>query len=139
MSTPDIEHRPGNSAPSRTSRVTSDNKTVSKATDSPGQAQRPAISSADAREQTDDEILGLDPSSDASSPTGRPGSQPGAGADDRSASDETIEASSDSQQEPTHLQSILSANPELRQAWHEAGAYHQWFATPEDARAVPDG
>jgi hypothetical protein len=38
--------------------------------------------------------------------------------------------------EPEHLRAALNANPELRDAWREAGAYREAFATPEDARAA---
>jgi hypothetical protein len=36
--------------------------------------------------------------------------------------------------EPAHLRATFDANPELRAAWHDAGAYRQSFATPEAAR-----
>jgi hypothetical protein len=38
--------------------------------------------------------------------------------------------------EPEHLRAALDANPELRDAWQEAGAYRETFATPEEARAA---
>ena len=38
--------------------------------------------------------------------------------------------------EPEHLRAALDANPELRDAWREAGAYRETFATPEEARAA---
>jgi hypothetical protein len=38
--------------------------------------------------------------------------------------------------EPEHLRAALAANPELRDAWREAGAYRETFATPEEARAA---
>jgi hypothetical protein len=38
--------------------------------------------------------------------------------------------------EPEHLRAALDANPELRDAWREAGAYREAFATPEEARAA---
>ncbi len=38
--------------------------------------------------------------------------------------------------EPAHLQAALEANPELRAAWHEATAYRESFATPQEARAA---
>jgi hypothetical protein len=34
------------------------------------------------------------------------------------------------------LRATLDANPELREAWREAGAYRETFATPEEARAA---
>jgi hypothetical protein len=38
--------------------------------------------------------------------------------------------------EPEHLREALDANPELREAWQQANAYRETFATPEDARAA---
>jgi hypothetical protein len=38
--------------------------------------------------------------------------------------------------EPEHLRAALDANPELRDAWRDAGAYREAFATPEQARAA---
>lgn len=35
---------------------------------------------------------------------------------------------------PSNLEAIFAANPELRQAWEEASAYRESFATPEAAR-----
>jgi len=40
------------------------------------------------------------------------------------------------QLEPEHLRAALDANPELRDAWREASAYRETFATPEEARAA---
>ena len=36
--------------------------------------------------------------------------------------------------EPAHLRAAFDANPELRAAWHDAGAYRESFVTPEAAR-----
>lgn len=36
--------------------------------------------------------------------------------------------------EPEALQGLLEANPDLRQAWNDARAYREAFATPEEAR-----
>jgi hypothetical protein len=36
--------------------------------------------------------------------------------------------------EPAHLRAAFDANPELRAAWHDAGAYRESFSTPEAAR-----
>jgi len=38
--------------------------------------------------------------------------------------------------EPEHLRAALDANPELRDAWQEASAFRETFATPEEARAA---
>jgi len=38
--------------------------------------------------------------------------------------------------EPENLRAAFDANPELRQAWHEAHSYRESFATPEEARAA---
>ncbi|MGH9746921.1 MAG: hypothetical protein ACRD59_12535 [Candidatus Acidiferrales bacterium] len=36
--------------------------------------------------------------------------------------------------EPANLRAAFDANPELRKAWHDANAYREAFATPEEAR-----
>jgi hypothetical protein len=41
-----------------------------------------------------------------------------------------------SQDEPEHLREALDANPELRDAWQDAAAYRESFATPEEARGA---
>ena len=38
--------------------------------------------------------------------------------------------------EPPALRATLDANPDLRRAWHDAQAYRETFATPEEARAA---
>jgi hypothetical protein len=38
--------------------------------------------------------------------------------------------------DPAHFRNIFEANPELRQAWHDAEQYRATFATPEAARAA---
>jgi hypothetical protein len=38
--------------------------------------------------------------------------------------------------EPENLRAAFDANPELRQAWQDAQAYRETFATPEEARAA---
>jgi hypothetical protein len=38
--------------------------------------------------------------------------------------------------EPENLRTAFDANPELRQAWHDAQAYREAFPTPEEARAA---
>ena len=50
----------------------------------------------------------------------------------------TVSANTDAtrQPEPEHLRAALDANPELRDAWQEANAYRETFATPEEARAA---
>lgn len=54
-----------------------------------------------------------------------------------SASDAGIAgANSTAQLEPEHLRAALDANPELREAWQQASAYRETFATPEEARAA---
>jgi hypothetical protein len=45
-------------------------------------------------------------------------------------------ANASEQLEPEHLRAALDANPELRDAWREASAYRETFATPEEARAA---
>jgi HPt (histidine-containing phosphotransfer) domain-containing protein len=43
-------------------------------------------------------------------------------------------ASSAQNGEPEELRAAFDANPELRRAWHDAHAYRETFATPEEAR-----
>jgi hypothetical protein len=38
--------------------------------------------------------------------------------------------------EPAHLKAAFTASPELRAAWHDARAYREAFATPQEARAA---
>jgi hypothetical protein len=49
---------------------------------------------------------------------------------------ETAETNGSVELEPEHLRAALDANPELRDAWREASAYRETFATPEEARAA---
>lgn len=44
--------------------------------------------------------------------------------------------SAQSDAEPANFRGIFEANPELRQAWQDAQAYRETFATPEAARAA---
>ncbi len=54
-----------------------------------------------------------------------------------SATDTVAAGANDTEQiEPEHLRAALDANPELRDAWEEARAYRETFATPEEARAA---
>lgn len=41
-----------------------------------------------------------------------------------------------SEAEPEDLRAAFDANPELREAWQDANAYRESFATPEEARAA---
>jgi hypothetical protein len=49
---------------------------------------------------------------------------------------ETPETNGSGEVEPEHLRAALDANPELRDAWREASAYRETFATPDEARAA---
>jgi hypothetical protein len=49
---------------------------------------------------------------------------------------ETVGTNVSAAVEPEHLRAALDANPELRDAWREAGAYREAFATPEEARTA---
>ena len=46
------------------------------------------------------------------------------------------DANATGQVEPERLRAALDANPELRDAWQDASAYRETFATPEEARAA---
>jgi hypothetical protein len=48
----------------------------------------------------------------------------------------TAHADTSAKLEPERLRAVLDANPELRDAWREASAYRETFATPEEARAA---
>ena len=106
------------------------------------------------RPATDDEILGLDPSDGSrSAPTeagaslveargfspakndGReaPSALPQAVAEAESPERHPIPTDA---RDPENLRSAFDANPELRQAWHDAHSYRESFATPEEARAA---
>lgn len=93
---------------------------------------------------TDDEILGLD----TASPAGPDPAQATFDFDEPPADDsardvipsEARNLSSDADNtsiaEPANFRGIFEANPELRQAWQDAQAYRETFATPEVARAA---
>ena len=38
--------------------------------------------------------------------------------------------------EPANFRAIFDANPDLRRAWHDANAYRETFATPDEARTA---
>ncbi len=88
---------------------------------------------------TDDEILGLDPSSSSTANAARErlklagtaddilDAPVAADADDRSSIDASV---------PEPIRAALDANPDLRRAWDDAQAYRETFVTPEDARAA---
>jgi hypothetical protein len=82
--------------------------------------QRPLPQSA-ARHATDDEILGLI----AEVETGGENAAEDAGADS---------GKPDENGETEEMRAAFEANPELRQAWDDAKAYRETFATPEEAR-----
>jgi hypothetical protein len=100
---------------------------------------------------TDDEILGIvsprknaprdarqlefdfdatDPADGSRTAGLRPASLPSA----VDASTNAITAAHAASPEPAHLRATFDANPELRDAWRDAGAYRESFATPEAAR-----
>lgn len=90
------------------------------------------------RSVSDDEILGIGGASENSSPAGR-----GEFDWDTESTDEreTKKAARDPEQskgqtEKTGLDTILEANPELRQAWDDARAYRESFRTPQEARSA---
>jgi hypothetical protein len=121
-----------------------------------GNRQSPARAT---RAATDDEILGLDstgrssvgaqdavPGEDACRDDARPAIMPaedGARGTDgevsgtNSTSGEPLELTrGDSSAESENLRAAFDENPELRQAWQDAQAYRETFATPDDARAA---
>jgi hypothetical protein len=90
------------------------------------------------RPATDDEILGT------GGVTKRPDANPMAAAKpapdgrDGGQDPESIaeHATDEPETEPENLRGAFDANPELRQAWQDAQAYRETFATPDDARAA---
>jgi hypothetical protein len=120
------------------------------------------VPSAPAAQASDDEILGLTThttrrpgrpafgkkAGDANSPAALPADAGGlfadsdtgetnaddaaGGADD--GGDDAQDARVDGN--PEKLNEVLDANPELRDAWHDAKAYREVFATPEEARTA---
>jgi hypothetical protein len=107
--------------------------------------QRPATSQAEARGSaprprlTDDEILGIE---SAAQDLVRDRNQLDLdfnddarnGSESRAPGERNAEAAS--RVEPENLRAAFDANPELRSAWHDAQAYRETFATPEQARAA---
>jgi hypothetical protein len=90
------------------------------------------------RAATDDEILGIGREPKDATANPRAGSEPAPtspradGSRDSARGLETEPTSA----EPENLRAAFDANPELRQAWQDAQAYRETFATPEEARAA---
>jgi hypothetical protein len=55
---------------------------------------------------------------------------------ERARAEVELPANAETANEPENLRAVFDANPELRQAWQDANAYREAFATPEDARAA---
>lgn len=104
----------------------------------PAEHREPAASQTSAasklrRPATDDEILGLavitpvpagdDGESDSASGSANPRSAGG-------------DQSNDEQADPSEMNDVFAAKPELRRAWQDAQAYREAFATPEEAKAA---
>jgi len=75
----------------------------------------------------------------------RPGADPSKTANGSTASREDAgrsgatplrDGENESSPDPENLRPAFDANPELRQAWHDAHSYRESFATPEEARAA---
>jgi hypothetical protein len=110
-------------------------------------AQRaPLAQAAAARNATDDEILGLiaeaardgagaaerDAWAERQFESGEPG---GEGSNEKNERGESADAARPGEdRDPEKLRAAFDANPELRQAWDDAKAYREAFATPEEAR-----
>lgn len=119
----------------------------------PASAARTVAKRLPGRNATDDEILGLrsarEDSADAarnsndSSSDGQLGFDFDApplyetGSDARQNPERPQHgADYDANSEPENLRAVFEANPDLRRDWHDANAYREAFATPEDARAA---
>jgi hypothetical protein len=87
---------------------------------------------------TDDEILGLDTAPPRSpDPVQAAFDFDATSADAQSApASESAAAAPSGAPDPANFRGIFEANPELRQAWQDAQAYRETFATPEAARAA---
>ena len=106
-------------------------------------AQRtPAAQAAAARNATDDEILGLiaEAALDGAGAAERDaraerqyesGERGGEGSDKKRARRVCDAARPGEDGDPERLRAAFEANPELRQAWDDAKAYREAFATPE--------
>jgi hypothetical protein len=88
------------------------------------------------RAATDDEILGIGQATEDAGASSRAGLKTAsAGREDES--DSTAgQGIREEAAEPESLRAALDSNPELRQAWQDARAYRETFATPEEARAA---
>ena len=87
---------------------------------------------------TDDEILGIEEAGKGAEATVDPSPAAAATAGRR---ERSRESKADPEQtardgEPEKLRAALDANPELRQAWQDAQAYRETFATLEEAHAA---
>ena len=111
---------------------------VTSGTSAPAAAQGPRRGPA--TRATDDEILEILSPAMAKSATPEATGEQRAFFDpvaaDRPSADETQRAGLAGANEPENLRTVFDANPELRQAWQDANAYRETFATPEDARAA---
>jgi hypothetical protein len=87
---------------------------------------------------TDDQILGISPATEDA--TGSPRVALKAVPAERGRNQGLESAAERGREEPTTepetLRSAFDANPELRQAWQDAQAYRETFATPEEARSA---
>lgn len=102
------------------------------------EANRPANGTA-RRAQTDDEILGIAAeqedgpapnAADTNSGAAKRGSEHDATDPENKAAGTTGE--------PENLRAAFEENPELREAWQNAQAYKEAFATPQEARAATE-
>lgn len=110
-------------------------------------AERPQPGNS-GRSATDDEILGLmaeagidgttalerDARVDREFDSGAPDGGKVEGQRGREDAADTGKTDAGAEPDPEKLRAAFEANPELRQAWEDAKAYRETFATPEDAR-----
>jgi hypothetical protein len=90
------------------------------------------------RPATDDEILGIGQALEEAAANPKAGLKPaptGPRAEESRDSARGLVPEPTSA-EPENLRAAFDANPELRQAWQDAQAYRETFATPEEARAA---
>jgi hypothetical protein len=88
------------------------------------------------RAATDDEILGIGQATEDAGEISSSGLKTASGGREREPDAAAGQGTREKAAEPENLRAAFDANPELRQAWQDAQAYRETFATPEEARAA---
>jgi hypothetical protein len=104
-------------------------------------ARRPEVSklsNAARRPPTDDEILGIGAEAADTPTVANADSKSGANAGAEHPVPDSARDAAGEAAEPESLRAAFDENPELREAWRDAQAYREAFATPEEARAATE-